>query len=116
MNQTQQEQLAQRVKREAKRKVSVKLGQTNGRPCVHVSDREPVDATRSSFTLYGQAEWTVHALNRDARQPKVAPPGLPAEERDDYTPAKESSISVSRLTPEMAARLEVARTRPVADA
>lgn len=112
MNQIEQEQLAQRVKREAKRKASVKLGQTNGRLCVHVNDREPVDASRSSFTLYGANEWVGHALNRGVRSVLPAE-SKPAPERDEYLSPKETSVSVSRLTPEMAARLESSRIRPV---
>lgn len=64
--------LAARVRREAGTKVSVTIGQTNGRTCVHVNILDPKDASRSSFTYYSEGEWAISPLNRANRPTKAA--------------------------------------------
>ncbi len=70
--------LAAQVAREASRPVSVGLGRTNGRPCLHVVDKGAPDTRLASRTIYTVEDWEAHPLNRRnaPRTPRPAEPPL----------------------------------------
>jgi len=56
------EQIAQRLAETVKQEqdVSVQLGKTNGRPCLHIMK------DRQSYTIYEEHEWDHHLWNGSA--------------------------------------------------
>lgn len=63
MNDREARQLAARVPKEAWHQVRVKIGRTNGRPTLHITDTEAKDRSRASTTIYSEGEWLIHPLN-----------------------------------------------------
>ncbi len=84
--------VAAQVMREAASKVRVTVGQTNGRCCVHVNDLDPRDPSRSSTTIYSEAEWAIHPLNRSNRPTKAAKARREAQDAAESLPEPEATM------------------------
>lgn len=60
--------LARHIPKEALHQVKTRVGQTNGRWCIHVIDTEAADSRKASTTLYEAGEWLAHPLHKISRE------------------------------------------------
>ena len=82
--------LATRIPKEAWHPVRTKLGRTNGKPTIHIIDKQ----TKQSTTIYTEGEWLVHDLNKRNK---------PSKKRVEEVDLVETTKNFTRLTARMQA-------------
>src|SRR5688572_32397418 len=83
------DKLAARIPKEAWHPVYTKRGTTNGKPTIHIIDKQKKDST----TIYSEGEWLVHPLNKRNR---------PSKQREDFN-LVETVTRFTRLTSQLQA-------------
>lgn len=64
MTHIQRANLVRRIRTEAARGAYIKLGKTNGRLTIHITDKNPPDKSRATTTIYSESDWLAHPLNK----------------------------------------------------